>query len=115
MIPSPIDKELQKSRQENYCRHFECRQQILAMGLDERVRYVQAAEKAPKAILNKYGSDDRTQGDWLKVFDLAIRHKLNPRMVNAWYVSQEGWEEFQSEWLKVDTYESYRCGQPVDK
>jgi hypothetical protein len=114
--------EIYRWRAENYSHHFECRATVKSMDPVQVERYQRAVAELPKfPHLNVFGCDDWGQAEWDVIIGIAKHHTLDAWFINPWYLSEDGWAEFQRQWqelpdplprkIKTESYPQ----PPVDK
>jgi len=98
-----MDKIKQSEREKAYIFHYENRQTVKAMPPEMLEAYKLASESSPTPSLDQFGQDTYTQNDWNVIMQEAITHRLTrPRLLNPWYTSEEGWQQFQQLWHKME-------------
>ncbi len=102
-------KAVQRSRADWYTYHYEQRQLVKALPPNElhAAQYIAGAIKPP--TMTVYGGVSESFPESL-CFELCGKHGVNPNLVNPWYLSDDGWAEFQRLWESlpepVDIYEN---------
>lgn len=103
-------REVQKSRGNWYAYHYEMRQLALALP-PEKVKSALfiCGEIAPPQM-TVYGGVPESYPE-RTAYDLANRFELDVNLINPWYLSEAGWDDFQVKFQAlpepVDIYESY--------
>ena len=92
--------EVQKARAEWYSFHYASRQKVKTFTDEKMQTYQYAASMINPAQMTIYGG---VAHDWpeRKAYELAGRYKLDVNLVNHWYLSEAGWEEFQRLWREL--------------
>jgi len=93
-------KAIQKARQDWYTFHYDKRQKAKTLSHDQLERYQYAASMITAARMTIYGG---VAHDWppRQAYELAGQYKLDVNLVNHWYLSEAGWEEFQRQWKEL--------------
>ena len=94
--PQKID--VQRTRRDNYAFHFECRQYVKSLPPELQMCYLEASRDTIPPKLNPYGADSYSEGEWAIIIRLAQSRGLQAYYINQWYVTDEGWNEFQQQW-----------------
>lgn len=87
-------REIQKSRAEWYEYHFNCRAQIKAMSAEEIQRYQTAVSMISTPQMTIYGGLHQDYPE-REAFTIANRYHLDANLMVYWYVSEQGWMDFQ--------------------
>lgn len=87
--------DIQRSRADWYAFHYENRTRLLAMSKEEIYSYQRVCELIPAPEMTIFGGvkDDYPNR---AAYELAKQWNLDVNLVNPWYVSDEGWEQYQS-------------------
>lgn len=96
--------EIQRIRGEWYSYHFNLRQMANALDAEELTRYRAAVDMLPRYELHWLGGSWLGGGDDvypLELHTVCARFSLNWELVNAWYLSEWGWAEFQRLWKEL--------------
>jgi len=108
-------KAVQKARRDWYTFHYDNRQQAKILSHDQLERYQYAASMIEAARMTIYGG---VPGDFpeRQAYEIATRYRLDVNLINHWYLSEAGWEEFQRLWRElpepVDLYQSETVHTP---
>lgn len=95
-LPKTID--VQRARRDNYVAHFENRKYVATLPPELQMCYLSASQVIKTPQLNPYGADSYNDEDWTLIINLAQQRGLQAFYINPWYVSDEGWAEFQRQW-----------------
>lgn len=102
-------KAIQQARAEWYEFHFDCREQIKAMDAEEIQRYQTAVSMISAPQMTIYGGLDEDYPEQA-AYHIANRYHLDANLMVYWYVSEQGWQDFQKIWAQlpepVDLYTS---------
>jgi hypothetical protein len=102
-------KDIQQARAEWYEFHFNCRAQVKAMSAEEVQRYQTAVSAISAPQMTIYGglAEDYPEQ---AAYRIADRYHLDANLMVYWYVSEQGWQDFQKIWAQlpepVDLYTS---------
>ena len=108
-------KAVQRARRDWYTFHYDNRQQAKILSHDQLERYQYAASMIEAARMTIYGG---VPGDFpeRQAYEIATRYRLDVNLINHWYLSEAGWEEFQRLWRElpepVDLYQSETVHTP---
>lgn len=93
-------KEVQRARAEWYQFHYENRQRAKAQDRDTLQAYQYAASMIAAPQMTVFGG---LAHDWpeRRAYELAGRDRLNVDLINPWYLSANGWNEFQRLWAQL--------------
>ena len=93
-------REVQKARAEWYSFHYENRQKVKHFDNEKMQTYQYTASMIMPARMTIYGG---VADDWpeRKAYELAGQYKLDVNLINHWYLSEAGWEEFQRQWQQL--------------
>ena len=109
--------EVQKSRAEWYQFHYENRQRAKAQDRDTLQAYLYAASQIQAPQMTVFGG---LSHDWpeRQAYVLAGRNRLDVELINPWYLTDAGWNEFQRLWAQlpepVDIFSTPPCVQVGD-
>lgn len=92
---------IQRDRMENYISHFETRNLVKAMEVEVQEQLVRISRHLPKPVLNAYGCDSYTDQENYDICQLGNAEGLKADILNPWYISEEGWADFQSQWQQL--------------
>ena len=101
MSRKPANFNIQKIRRDNYITHFEAREYIKALPPELQMCYLEASRDVIPPKLNPYGADSYSDSEWLIIIRLAQSRGLQAYYINQWYVTDEGWAEFQRQWQEL--------------
>lgn len=93
-------REVQKARAEWYSFHFDNRQQIKAMDARTLEAYRYAAGMITPPQMTVYGGVAHDYPE-RQAYSLASRMRLDVNLINPWYLSDAGWEQFQKRWAEL--------------
>lgn len=100
---------IQQARAEWYEFHFNCREQIKAMPAEEIQRYQTAVSMITAPQMTVYGGFAEDYPEQA-AYHIANRYHLDANLMVYWYVSEQGWQDFQKIWAQlpepVDLYTS---------
>lgn len=102
-MPRPIRataKEIQRSRQDWYIYHLNYRQIAQALPADIVRAYIQATDAVAPPKMTIFGG---LPGDYpdRSAYELAARLRLDVNLINPWYLTAEGWADFQALWTQL--------------
>ena len=109
-MPRPLKataKQVQRARRDWYTFHFEQRRKALTLPVGSVQTYITATGYITPPQMTIFGG---LPGDWpdRKAYELAAIWHLDIHLINSWYLTAEGWEQFQTLWQQlpepVDTY-----------
>lgn len=109
-------REVQKARAEWYEFHYEHRQLARALTPEQLQNAQYSAAMVSPPTMTVFGG---LPAEWpeRQAYHFANRYRLDVSLINPWYVSEAGWEQFQSLWQQlpepVDLY-TERCVQIGD-
>ncbi len=94
--------KIYRQRRDNYCFHFEQRQLFKAVALELQLLYEKWSATLPRPILNAWGAGIYSEAEWTQVVKLAVDKNLpDGFLLVPWYVSDQGWEIFQTDWQNL--------------
>jgi hypothetical protein len=100
---------IQQARAEWYEYHFNCRAQIKAMENEEVQRYQTAVSMISAPQMTIYGGLEEDYPE-RTIYPIAEHYHLDANLMVYWYVSEQGWQDFQKLWTQlpepVDLYTS---------
>ena len=98
-IPPLTPKTVNRIRRDNYVHHYECRKHMQSQVEDVLVKYQLAADHfVSLPILNTYGCDSYSEEDINGIIRISNSYGLEAGYLNNWYLSEEGWANFQKQW-----------------
>jgi hypothetical protein len=93
-------RQVQISRQDWYLFHLENRNLALALPASEIQTYITACGYTRPPQMSVFGGLSIDYPD-RKVYEIAEIWKLNIHLVCPWYLTNQGWEEFQTLWQQL--------------
>lgn len=93
-------KEVQKSRADWYQFHYKNRQRAQTLSPHELLSYQTAARMISPPQMTVFGG---VAHDWPEpqAYRIAKGSGLDINLINPWYLSNEGWDQFQSRWQQL--------------
>jgi len=104
-MPRPIKltaKDVQRARRDWYIFHVEKRQKFLAMPPNTQHIYENAAMRVSAPRMTIYGgleADHPTADEYRAL--MMVQGMQDIDLANPWYVSDEGWADFQRIWQEL--------------
>ena len=89
---------IQLCRRDNYVHHFECHKFMMANPEEEIKHYQHISQYVQAPILNPFGCDSYDEVQWNQIFKIATAEGLKAVYLVPWYLSEEGWQDFQKQW-----------------
>lgn len=94
---------IQNERAVSYSNHYQNRYLFRQLPPELQEKYRQASTLVPTPVFDIYGRDRYTEYQWREIMNVAVDFGLqNPRLINPWYVSEDGWKQFQHQWQEAD-------------
>lgn len=95
-------QQIQRARADWYQFHLEKRNKFVAMPINEKHIYENAAFRIPPPTMTVYGG---LPGDFPSSADfrmlMGIQGMRDVDLCNPWYVSDAGWDDFQKTWQQL--------------
>ena len=101
MTRTPKKIDVQRTRRDNYAAHFAARKFVQTLPPELQMCYLTATQVTKPTKLNPYGADSYSDEDWTLIVNLAQQRGLQAFYINAWYTSNEGWQDFQKQWQEL--------------
>lgn len=93
-------KDIQRARGEWWSFHYDLRQKVKALNVEQlrNLQYVCSLISPPVMTVFGGASFDSIGRD---VYELASKYRIDPLIVNSWYASDEGWNQFLDLWKQL--------------
>jgi hypothetical protein len=91
---------IQRSRRDWYAFHYECRQKAMALDKDIIHAYLEAVKNLLPPVMTMFGG---LLADYpeRRAYEIAAVYGLDVNLLNPWYLTTEGWDEFQILWQQL--------------
>lgn len=93
-------KDVQRARRDWYVYHFDRREQVKAMPQDDQERLMTICATLPVPQMTVFGS---ARFDHIPPsgYKLASYYGYEATLLNPWYLTEDGWDEFQRLWAQL--------------
>jgi len=92
-------RRILSKRADNYAHHFSCRQTIKAMSGEQLNQLCHTAGHLVPPRLSLWGASEYSKDQEAVLIALANQISFtDPWLINPWYTSELGWQEFQKAW-----------------
>lgn len=92
--------EVQRSRRDWYAFHFENREKAKTLQPALVQTYLIATSQIKPPTMTVFGGLEESYPE-NRAYHLAAQYRIDVNLMNPWYLTSEGWDEFQRLWQEL--------------